>query len=471
MHFKALMMVVQSLEGDSKEKKRAKASKRAYARIQTYQGCEIDVEMTDQSYHQKTEIENVLDETKSDTEPYFQFWLIFRLGLLSGMFFVLFAVLIIAAIKADKDIQWEPAFRMYRGLFLFILELFLFGINLYGWTYVGINHAHICDLKKHLCPLRVLEMATFFFVMWGASAVVFLFSDQFGISSYTHPLALSCFFLIFAINTLNVWFRHARFWLLKALWRVLTAPFHHVAFADFWLADQLNSLVVAILDMEYLSCFYALDFYSVQDRSKCGSKLYGLRPLIACLPAWWRFAQSLRRYNDTKQKFPHVANAGKYATTFFVVFFSTVATTNKENTGQHKMDFYFLFWIFSALVSTCYTYVWDVRMDWGLMDPNHGFLRAKLLFKHLSFYYFAVVSDLFLRLSWVLTISVGEAGLFHSEVLTALLAVLEVFRRFIWNFLRVENEHLSRLKGVVDHSEEELREYDEDTESPETDES
>lgn len=29
-------------------------------------------------------------------QPYFQFWLIFRLGLLSGMFFVLFAVLIIA---------------------------------------------------------------------------------------------------------------------------------------------------------------------------------------------------------------------------------------------------------------------------------------------------------------------------------------------------------------------------------------
>lgn len=51
-------------------------------------------------------------------------------------------------------------------------------------------------------------------------------------------------------------------------WRVLTAPFHHVAFADFWLADQLNSLVVAILDMEYLSCFYALDFYSVQGKFK-----------------------------------------------------------------------------------------------------------------------------------------------------------------------------------------------------------
>lgn len=63
-----------------------------------------------------------------------------------------------SAIKADNDIQWEPAFRMYRGLFLFILELFLFGINLYGWKSVGINPAHICDLKNRLCPLRVLEV-------------------------------------------------------------------------------------------------------------------------------------------------------------------------------------------------------------------------------------------------------------------------------------------------------------------------
>lgn len=102
------------------------------------------------------------------------------------------------------------------------------------------------------------------------------------------------------------------------------------------------------------------------------------------------------------------------------------------------------------------------------MDSSHGYLRAKLLFKHLGFYYFALVSNLFLRMSWVLTVSVGEAGLFHSEVLTALLAVLEVFRRFVWNFLRVENEHLSRLKGMVDHSQEELREYDEDEQSEES---
>ena len=56
-------------------------------------------------------------------------------------------------------------------------------------------------------------------------------------------------------------------------------------------------------------------------------------------------------------------------------------------------------------------------------------VTSRIVFFFLQgFYYFALVSDLFLRLSWILTISVGEAGLFHSEILTALLAVLEVFR-------------------------------------------
>lgn len=34
------------------------------------------------------------------------------------------------------------------------------------------------------------------------------------------------------------------------------APFFHVNFADFWLADQLNSMVAALLDFQFLVCFY-----------------------------------------------------------------------------------------------------------------------------------------------------------------------------------------------------------------------
>jgi len=56
----------------------------------------------------------------------------------------------------------------------------------------------------------------------------------------------------------------------------------------------------------------------------CGSVTYGVRPLVSCLPAWFRFAQCLRRYRDTRLAFPHIVNAGKYSTTFFVVLFKSL---------------------------------------------------------------------------------------------------------------------------------------------------
>lgn len=65
----------------------------------------------------------------------------------------------------------------------------------------------------------------------------------------------------------------------------------------------------------------------------CSKETNLARTLVAMLPAWFRFAQCLRRYRDTREKFPHLANALKYATSFFVVIFSamTLATTSKAN--------------------------------------------------------------------------------------------------------------------------------------------
>ena len=61
----------------------------------------------------------------------------------------------------------------------------------------------------------------------------------------------------------------------------------------------------------------------------CSTNIYGIRPFVLCLPAWFRFAQCLRRYRDTKHIFPHLVNAGKYSTTFFIVIFSTLAGMEK----------------------------------------------------------------------------------------------------------------------------------------------
>lgn len=61
----------------------------------------------------------------------------------------------------------------------------------------------------------------------------------------------------------------------------------------------------------------------------CHSYSYGLRAIIQCLPAWLRFIQCLRRYRDTKRAFPHLVNAGKYSTTFFVVTFAALYATHE----------------------------------------------------------------------------------------------------------------------------------------------
>ena len=51
--------------------------------------------------------------------------------------------------------------------------------------------------------------------------------------------------------------------------RIVTAPFHHVGFADFWLADQLNSLTIVLLDIEFFICFYAVEVDWLGSKREC----------------------------------------------------------------------------------------------------------------------------------------------------------------------------------------------------------
>lgn len=61
----------------------------------------------------------------------------------------------------------------------------------------------------------------------------------------------------------------------------------------------------------------------------------------------------------------------------------------------------FYLWIACSLISTIYTYTWDVKMDWGLFSKNSGeytFLREEIVYDNtVSFsllYYFIIFSIL-----------------------------------------------------------------------------
>lgn len=71
------------------------------------------------------------------------------------------------------------------------------------------------------------------------------------------------------------------------------------------------------------------------------------------------------------------------------------------------------------------------------------------------FYYFAIIEDLLLRFVWILSYALTENKLISGDLMTSILAPLEVFRRFVWNFFRLENEHLNncgKFRAVRDIS-------------------
>ncbi|KAL1022451.1 hypothetical protein UPYG_G00027810 [Umbra pygmaea] len=384
-------------------------------------------------------------------------WTTFRVGLYCGVFIVLaVAFILTGAVLIRNDNVW-PLVRIYRGGFLLIQFLFLLGINTYGWRQAGVNHVLIFELnpRSNLSHQHLFEIAGFLGVLWCLSILSCLYSEYTLLPMQVNPLILYGFMFLFLINPFKTGYHKSRFWLLKLLFRVFTAPFHRVEFADFWLADQLNSLGIVLLDLEYLICFYSFELewtnhkglLPVNGQHMCHSYSYGVRAIIQCLPAWFRFVQCLRRYRDTKRAFPHLVNAGKYSTTFFVVTFSALYYTHREQKHSDEDMFFYLLIIFSA-ISSLYTLIWDLKMDWGLFDRGAGentFLREEIVYPQKAYYYCAIIQDVILRFAWTLKISLVSMNDISSvgDKVATVLAPLEVFRRFVWNFFRLENEHLN----------------------------
>uniref|UniRef100_A0A1B0DFK9 Uncharacterized protein n=1 Tax=Phlebotomus papatasi TaxID=29031 RepID=A0A1B0DFK9_PHLPP len=175
------------------------------------------------------------------------------------------------------------------------------------------------------------SLSAVFGVIWTLSVLAFLYSDDLGIPAYAHPVILYTLMALFLLNPTKTFRHEARFWTVRVLSRILLAPFCYVTFADFWVADQLTSIIPAFLDLQYFFCFYSrnTNWSKATDVNSCVEEFYVIRPLVAMLPSWFRFAQCCRRYKNTREAFPHLVNASKYAASFFVVIFSslTFATT------------------------------------------------------------------------------------------------------------------------------------------------
>ena len=364
--------------------------------------------------------------------------------------------------KSGNALAWHQALNLYRSSFLIILQIILSGINVYGWSSSGVNHILIfgIDPRQHLTYQQLLEIGSSLCVLWLLSFIVFVVTSYLDFYPFVHPFIFQMLMILFLINPLPILHRSARFWLLKTLGRIFSAAFHPIFFAEFWLANQLASLELAFFDLEYFFCFYLSDRQwwstdltlpaSPKGTFCTGWSRFLLQAFLLAIPSSLRFAQCVRRYYDSKLKFPHLANAGKYSTSVLVAITNSIrrATNIYQYPNNPKKNPFVYTWITAAFISSTYKLIWDLKMDWGLFHKNAGenrFLRNHIVYSSKIYYYYAIIQDVILRYVWTINIFVqfttGTAE--YSDVIGFSFGLVEVLRRFLWNFFRLENEHLN----------------------------
>lgn len=139
---------------------------------------------------------------------------------------------------------------------------------------------------------------------------------------------------------------------------------------------------------------------------------------------------------------PDFINAGKYVSCIISNVLSYCLT--------YYRDRVLAAWIVFAVITSIYTYLFDLKYDWLLLDRKSGrfLLRDKITYPK-KFYYVLIVVNIFLRCSWVLTISPAISDSFGSkEVFLILFAFLEIFRRAIWNMLVIEAVHYQNCQAL-----------------------
>jgi hypothetical protein len=99
------------------------------------------------------------------------------------------------------------------------------------------------------------------------------------------------------------------------------------------------------------------------------------------------------------------------------------------------------------VLSTLYTYRWDLVHDWDLparMKPD----GRRMVWTDRWPYLTAAACNLVARFCWMLSVMPGATPLAFAfaEYLVPYLGFVEIARRTTWSFIRLEKEHLA--KGV-----------------------
>lgn len=369
-----------------------------------------------------------------------------RTGFFLGLSFCTIVGGLVEALKPEKQARipsYHALLRVYGALFLPVLFALLFGINLAVFAYARISTTFIFEWN----PRTALDFHQYFEF---PSLLMLLLSVAFWISFFnpfpetvaptTWPLVWLVVGLVILLVPLPILYRHSRLWFARSVLRVFgfgLLASGTVEFRDFFLGDELNSIVWSISNLWFIGCEYQREW----KEPHCLPNDTYWTAFLSSLPALMRLGQCIRRFADSKfYARVHLLNALKYAMAVFFYFLYI----NWRKAGSHHSG-HLALWVCVAFIYSSFSIAWDILMDWSLLHTNarYPLLRDELVFEFVwPWYYFAIVSNVILRFSWIIYLLPGPVT---PDTKTFAVAFLEILRRFQWNFFRVANEHSSNV--------------------------
>ncbi|KHN69215.1 hypothetical protein M896_091430 [Ordospora colligata OC4] len=346
-------------------------------------------------------------------------------GMLGGVSIGLLMLLDFGENKSSKEMFFSTVLLQYGAL--------LFGVCLSVFKRFHINYKFIFnfDVCSSLTSDAYLLMISALILI--NIACTWANNVFFHISPYW--ILIAGFLVMFV--PFQILYHRSRFYLASVIFRIVLLPMSHVRFRHFYFADVGQS---------FTTCFKKI-FLQGCDLD------WRLDGVINSFFAIVRLLQCLKRYKDTRLKFPHIANALKYGLAITVGITAALYEKNKTHDAL-------VYKAMSMAISSICSGAWDIFMDWGI-------IRIKTIYPRHA-YVAGIIFNLLCRFSWLI--------LYVFDIPVLWMQFLEITRRFIWTLFRVEFEHLHncsefKAKGSIWFTSNELfyrKDYEVNTETTET---
>jgi hypothetical protein len=168
-----------------------------------------------------------------------------------------------------------------------------------------------------------------------------------------------------------------RLYTLKLLFRCLVSPVMGVEFSIVWMTDQWISMATPLRDLAYTVCYYTRLNFSTPSVNPCkNSSTFEVVLLVVVISLSYRMLQCIRLGISQNSYFCSLnfANTIKYLLSLAASIISYI-----YNLGYANLLYV---WIVFSAISTFYSYYWDLKNDWNLLQPNS---KNVLLRKYLTF--------------------------------------------------------------------------------------